>query len=799
MGARLWSFLCGYWLLVLLVGLQFAPLSEGLWRRGEPPHNRQNRLRTLLRMPGVQPTQPDDYYCTAYNLSYEEAYIVNFKPKPNHSTASHMLLIGCGNVFRKDHLHPGSWNCDRNAVCDNLTVLYGWARNAASTQLPEGVGFQVGQRTPVRYLVLQVHYDSPIPDGESDTTGLELQIDLQPQRYLAGIHVFYAKDRTIPPGRTNFPVDVNCVASREETIFVFAYRVHTHSLGRAVTAYLLHNGQWTLLAKGDPHQPQAFYPLNRTVPVKPGDVLASRCTYNTMSRTLPTEIGPEAIQEMCNLYLMYYVLRSSGRTSGQCENLERPALVSQIPLESGGGEDSVVEGFPATGSHYVFSASEGWPDSEVHLGQVVAVSMDLDGNLVVFHRGSRVWTAQSFDFNDVYQRVEEGPIPESTVLTLEPGNGHLLHRWGRQQFYMPHGLTVDREGFIWVTDVALHQIHKYPPGGAKIPLLSLGERFQPGGGKNHFCKPTSVAVASGGDFYVADGYCNSRVVHFDKGGKFLRQIGEDGAFSSSFVTAPPGTFAIPHKIVLADTEGVFCVADRENGRVQCFDIMDGTFKFELAIAAFRGKVYSIAYSGGLLLAVSGPRILSNPSRAFLFNLTSRQLLASMGPPSGSFIAPHDIACSKDIEQVYVGEIGPNRLWRFVREMHRSGKKVLVDVPPPAVPSTTPSSVPRGESSSSKLPTSKEAGEEEEDNFGFSMVVVALLAIPILSFLIITLIVRLKRRKDKGSSSKGWSQGKLDLGQLLQPHRGFDRLALDDTASEGSDSDVEEYNAPARKA
>uniref|UniRef100_L7LW44 Putative secreted protein n=1 Tax=Rhipicephalus pulchellus TaxID=72859 RepID=L7LW44_RHIPC len=110
MGARLWSFLGGYWLLVLLVGLQFAPLSEGLWRRGEPPHNRQNRLRTLLRMPGVQPTQPDDYYCTAYNLSYEEAYIVNFKPKPNHSTASHMLLIGCGNVFRKDHLHPGSWS-----------------------------------------------------------------------------------------------------------------------------------------------------------------------------------------------------------------------------------------------------------------------------------------------------------------------------------------------------------------------------------------------------------------------------------------------------------------------------------------------------------------------------------------------------------------------------------------------------------------------------------------------------------------------------------------------------------------
>ncbi|KAH9369776.1 hypothetical protein HPB48_011637 [Haemaphysalis longicornis] len=734
----------------LLAVVLLAGLAEGsMWRRGEPPPNRNHRLKMQLRMPEVEPAQPDDYYCTAYNLSYEEAYI-------------------------------GTATATLSAM--TLTVLYGWARNAPSTQLPPGVGFQVGQQTSVRYLVLQVHYDTPIVGG--DSTGLELQIDLQPQRYLAGIHVFYAKDQNIPPGQPSFPVDVNCVASREEPMFVFAYRVHTHSLGRTVTAYLLHNGHWSLLARGDPHRPQAFYPLNRTVTVKPGDVLASRCTYDTSTKKRPTEIGPGAAQEMCNLYLMYYALRSSGRTSGQCENLERPALVSQLPLE----------GVPTPeGGRCTFSATEGWPDPEVRLGQVVAVSMDLDGNLMVFHRGSRVWTALSFDNNDVYQRVEEGPIPEPTVLTLEPGNGHLLHSWGRQQFFMPHGLSVDREGFVWITDVALHQVHKYPAGGARVPLLSLGQRFQPGGGKERFCKPTSVATAAGGDFYVADGYCNSRVVHFDKGGRFLRQIGHDGAFSPSFVAAPPGSFAIPHKVVLAEAEGLLCVADRENGRVQCFDVLDGTFRFQLMEPAFRGTVYSVAYSRGRLLAVSGPRVMSDPSQAFLFNLTSRQLLATMAPPNGSFTAPHDIACSSDIEQVYVGEIGPNRLWRFVQEVHRSGKKVLEDVP--TTVATTSSSSSSSSSSHSKLP-----GEEgEEENFGFSMVVVALLAVPILSFLIITLIVRLRRKRDKG---KGWSQqgSKLDLGQLLQPHRGFDRLALDDTASEGSESDVEEYHAPAaRKA
>ena len=85
---------------------------------------------------------------------------------------------------------------------------------------------------------------------------------------------------------------------------------------------------------------------------------------------------------------------------------------------------------------------------------------------------------------------------------------------------------MDINNNVWVTDVALHQIFKFPQGGGKA-LLTLGVSFAPGNDDNHFCKPTAVAVMSNGDFFVSDGYCNSRIIKFDKNGKFLMQWGRN--------------------------------------------------------------------------------------------------------------------------------------------------------------------------------------------------------------------------------------------------------------------------------
>ena len=94
-------------------------------------------------------------------------------------------------------------------------------------------------------------------------------------------------------------------------------------------------------------------------------------------------------------------------------------------------------------------------------------------------------------------------------------------------FYLPHGISIDHEGNLWLTDVALHQVFKFPPGGAETPLIMLGEKLVPGPDKDHFCKPTDVAVdPATGNFFVADGYCNSRIMKFSPQGEFLMEWGK---------------------------------------------------------------------------------------------------------------------------------------------------------------------------------------------------------------------------------------------------------------------------------
>ena len=83
------------------------------------------------------------------------------------------------------------------------------------------------------------------------------------------------------------------------------------------------------------------------------------------------------------------------------------------------------------------------------------------------------------------------------------------------RFYMPHGLTIDIHDNIWLTDVAMHQVFKFLPfGGENKPQITLGTAFEPGTDDKHYCKPASVAVLSSGEFFVADGYCNRRVIMY---------------------------------------------------------------------------------------------------------------------------------------------------------------------------------------------------------------------------------------------------------------------------------------------
>ncbi len=140
-------------------------------------------------------------------------------------------------------------------------------------------------------------------------------------------------------------------------------------------------------------------------------------------------------------------------------------------------------------------------------------------------------------------------------------------------FVFPHGLYVDKDDNVWVTDGQGkdgkgQQVFKFSPDG-KV-LLALGKAGVAGDGPDTFNQPSAVIVAPNGDIFVADGHggnTNARIVKFDKDGKFIKAFGQHGS--------GPGDFAVPHCLAF-DSKGRLFACDRGNNRIEIFD-QDGKF------------------------------------------------------------------------------------------------------------------------------------------------------------------------------------------------------------------------------
>jgi peptidylamidoglycolate lyase len=292
-----------------------------------------------------------------------------------------------------------------------------------------------------------------------------------------------------------------------------------------------------------------------------------------------------------------------------------------------------------------------WPNlpDNLKLGNPTGLGVDPENNIVVFHRANRTWQ----------QPMPKDKIQNNTILTLDKKTGNVLKSWGKDIFIMPHGLEVDSEGNVWVTDVGLHQIFKFDSKG-NLEFV-LGEARIPGDDQSHFNLPTDVAVSNDGSFFISDGYGNSRIIKFSKKGEYLYEWGMLGSNE--------GDFIIPHGIDL-DVRGNVYVADRENNRIQKFD-NQGNFitswqnteadqLYSVAIDKNNNHLYGIDY-----LVVD--KTVIKGSDIFRLDLNSNIQLqfGRSGMYEGPVSRYHDIAVD-DVGNIYVGDILGNKVQKFLR-------------------------------------------------------------------------------------------------------------------------------------
>ena len=192
-------------------------------------------------------------------------------------------------------------------------------------------------------------------------------------------------------------------------------------------------------------------------------------------------------------------------------------------------------------------------------GSTSAVDIDRDG--------TSIWVAERCGANSCAGKMDP------PILKFDQ-SGTLVKSFGGGMFVFPHGIAVDKDGNIWVTDGQGrdgkgHQVFKFSPDGEV--LMTLGKAGVAGDGPDTFNQPDDVAIAPNGDIFVSDGHTpamgNARVMKFTKDGKFIKQRGKHGS--------GPGEFEVPHALAF-DSRGRLFVGDRANNRIQIFD-QDGNF------------------------------------------------------------------------------------------------------------------------------------------------------------------------------------------------------------------------------
>jgi len=282
-----------------------------------------------------------------------------------------------------------------------------------------------------------------------------------------------------------------------------------------------------------------------------------------------------------------------------------------------------------------------------HWGMAIGVDIDRDGK--------SVW---------IFDRCGGKTCDGSTVAPIQKfdASGKLVTSFGAGMFMFPHGLFVDRDDNIWVTDGQGkdgkgHTVMKFSPDGRL--LMTLGKPGIPGDGPDTFNSPSDVLVAPNGDIFVADGHggdTNARIVKLTNDGKFIKAWGKKGQ--------EPGEFDTPHGLAM-DSAGRLFVADRVNNRIQIFD-QDGKFLAEWRQFGRPSGVF-IDKNDIIYVADSQSTEKTNPGYQQgirIGNAKDGEVTAFI-PGTKELDAPEGIAAD-DAGNVYAGYTTTMNLRRFLR-------------------------------------------------------------------------------------------------------------------------------------
>lgn len=212
----------------------------------------------------------------------------------------------------------------------------------------------------------------------------------------------------------------------------------------------------------------------------------------------------------------------------------------------------------------------------IALEGISAIQADRQGNIYLIHRP----TSPDVD----------------PIVVLDP-QGNLLRSWGRGTYTIPHGIRIDPDGNVWTLDANTSKVVKYTARGERLLEIEVGGIPDP---TSDFCSITDIAFSptGNGHVYVADGYCNGRVLEYDATGRKITEWGSRGD--------GPGQFNNIHGIAVGPDGNIYA-ADRENGRIQWFDL-EGHF---LGQRRYGGQFYNVTFDGaGQLWASVHPKGVS---------------------------------------------------------------------------------------------------------------------------------------------------------------------------------------------